>query len=268
MLVSCPSCSTRYVVDPASIGASGRRVKCVRCGEVWHQALPDEGVERVRSNAPLFDDDAPAAEPEPWNGGAADGADFIEQLARQADERDDVDAVAAALERSRQHRAGLPATAGPRKRGPGAAVLALLILLIGGLAAVGYVARTQIVGLWPPALKLYDTLGLPVDLEATGLLDALSAGLDIADVEVEWIEEIGSQVLWVRGRISNESDVSRRVPPLRIELRDDEGRPVADWVFTADRDRLPPGHSTLFETSGAVPDSRPTVMQITLAPPR
>ena len=40
MIVSCPSCATRYVVDPQKIGPNGRRVKCVGCERVWKQFLP------------------------------------------------------------------------------------------------------------------------------------------------------------------------------------------------------------------------------------
>lgn len=281
MLVSCPSCTTRYVVDPVSIGASGRRVKCVRCGEVWHQTLPDD-VERVRPEergAPIGEEAAPGLQLEEgdWHPGGAeaesatsdgDGANFIEELARQADEQSEVDAVSAALNRRRAQRPNLPATAKPKKRGQGAAVVALLVLLLGGLAGVGYVARAQIVALWPPALKLYETVGLPVDLEDTGLLETVEAGLSLYDIEAEWVDEVGSRVLWVRGRIGNDSDVSRRVPALRVILRDGDGAMLQDWEFSADSDRLPPGGATSFETSGTVDDSQPALMEVTLAPRR
>jgi predicted Zn finger-like uncharacterized protein len=37
MILQCSQCSTRYVVQAASIPASGRKVKCARCGHTWHQ---------------------------------------------------------------------------------------------------------------------------------------------------------------------------------------------------------------------------------------
>ena len=36
MLIVCPSCATSYNVDAASLAPGGRRVRCVRCAEVWH----------------------------------------------------------------------------------------------------------------------------------------------------------------------------------------------------------------------------------------
>jgi predicted Zn finger-like uncharacterized protein len=39
MLIVCPSCATSYDVEPASLGAKGRQVRCVRCRTVWRAEL-------------------------------------------------------------------------------------------------------------------------------------------------------------------------------------------------------------------------------------
>lgn len=36
MILTCPSCETRYFADDATIGDSGRSVKCPACGHSWH----------------------------------------------------------------------------------------------------------------------------------------------------------------------------------------------------------------------------------------
>jgi predicted Zn finger-like uncharacterized protein len=38
MMIVCPNCETSYDVSAASLGAEGRSVRCVRCGEVWFAA--------------------------------------------------------------------------------------------------------------------------------------------------------------------------------------------------------------------------------------
>lgn len=42
MILTCPACSTRYMVDPPDLGRSGRRVRCAKCGHSWIQGpAPD-----------------------------------------------------------------------------------------------------------------------------------------------------------------------------------------------------------------------------------
>jgi predicted Zn finger-like uncharacterized protein len=40
MLISCQNCATSYQVDPSSLGAAGRSVRCARCKRVWFAANP------------------------------------------------------------------------------------------------------------------------------------------------------------------------------------------------------------------------------------
>ena len=42
MILTCSSCSTRYLVDPAQLGAAGRMVRCAICGHSWLQTAPDD----------------------------------------------------------------------------------------------------------------------------------------------------------------------------------------------------------------------------------
>lgn len=40
MLVVCPNCATSYDIDSASLRAAGRRLRCQRCGGIWHAEWP------------------------------------------------------------------------------------------------------------------------------------------------------------------------------------------------------------------------------------
>ena len=37
MIISCPSCGTRYQVDEAKFPPQGRMVRCAKCSNSWHQ---------------------------------------------------------------------------------------------------------------------------------------------------------------------------------------------------------------------------------------
>ena len=52
MIVTCSSCSTRYLVDPAQLGLSGRMVRCAKCGHSWMQAAPADMPRLVEPATP------------------------------------------------------------------------------------------------------------------------------------------------------------------------------------------------------------------------
>ncbi|HET8727039.1 MAG TPA: DUF3426 domain-containing protein [Alphaproteobacteria bacterium] len=212
MIVTCPSCSTRYAVDPASLGVDGRKVKCARCAHQWFQAPP-----------PAEDADGrPPVSPPP----------------------------ADVLPRPIPPGSNLPAPPRRQNRRSGAAAgWALLLLLVAGLLAAGYVGRAQIVRLWPPAMKLYQELG--VDVAALDLAGAtgIGPGLAFAGITSERAEGAGGQVLWVRGEIANDSAFARTIPPLEVTLLDGDEAPVENWTFAVEPAELAPGESVPFETS-------------------
>lgn len=46
MNLECPSCQTRFLVDPAALGAGGRTVRCARCRRTWFEKPPAESLDR------------------------------------------------------------------------------------------------------------------------------------------------------------------------------------------------------------------------------
>ncbi len=54
MIVSCPNCSARFVVDAAALGATGRQVRCGRCKETWFQGPAEPESIRIQETVPEF----------------------------------------------------------------------------------------------------------------------------------------------------------------------------------------------------------------------
>lgn len=54
MIVSCPNCSARFVVDAAALGATGRQVRCGRCKETWFQGPAEPESIRIQQTVPEF----------------------------------------------------------------------------------------------------------------------------------------------------------------------------------------------------------------------
>ncbi len=52
MIVSCPACSTRYLLEPAALGASGRTVRCAKCEHSWLQGPPSDMPREVDLTTP------------------------------------------------------------------------------------------------------------------------------------------------------------------------------------------------------------------------
>ena len=67
MIINCPSCKTRYKVEPAQFGPKGRRVRCTSCGNLWTEMAPEDFPQPVDVDEPLIPDD-----PEPASAALAD----------------------------------------------------------------------------------------------------------------------------------------------------------------------------------------------------
>src|SRR5207248_1655727 len=186
MIITCPQCETRYTADAASFPASGRKVRCSKCGHLWHQAAPEP--ERVL--AP----EAPAA------GHAAEQRSAAVPVSAQAGSIAVPQARAA--RRSWAERLGLIA---------GWAGLAAMLVIIGWM---GVRFRQEIAALWPQSSALYATFGVKVN----------SGGIEINDVTYRHETENGRQVLQVTGKLVNVSSRELAVPRVRVTLTDDDQR--------------------------------------------
>lgn len=74
----------------------------------------------------------------------------------------------------------------------------------------------------------------------------------------------GGPALLVTGQVVNVSDVSRRVPELRLTLLDDDDRDLQSWSVTVFAAPLQPGAAAPFQTSIAQPSRAATKLRLSV----
>ena len=137
MILTCPSCTTRFLLSAQVLAPDGRRVKCSNCGEEWFQ-LPDP--DELVDNAEHQIEEIPeAVKPIPEGSSVP---------ALQGDE----DKKAKAPDK------------GALGGYIGAAIVFLMIL--GGLI----VMKDSVVKTWMPSAGLYEMLGVSIAVPGEGIV--------------------------------------------------------------------------------------------------
>jgi predicted Zn finger-like uncharacterized protein len=228
MILTCPQCETRYQTDASQFVPAGRKVRCAKCGHVWHQAPPEPEIELV-----------PVSEPQPYA------------------------ATTAAPQRS----AYAPSTGfsepeverpPPRRWGEQLGIAAGWAGLVAITLAIGWSAfnfRQEVAVLWPQSSSLYSAIGMKVN----------ARGLEFSDVKSRHETQDGQSVLAVTGKLVNISAHELSVPPIRVTLTDRDKRELYNWSFQASVATLEPGQSVTFLTRMSSPPPGAKHLQLHLA---
>jgi predicted Zn finger-like uncharacterized protein len=218
MILTCPNCATRYEADEAKFLPAGRKVRCAKCGHIWHQSAPAEAAVEtppdlsVEPGEPASVATAPMRASEP------------------------VASVAAIPDRT-QTSSGwrLGALAG----------WAALIALVAVLAWVAVVFRMGIATVWPQTATVYSWVGLDVN----------TVGLAFQDVSYRVTSEDDMPVLHIKGRVVNVTARALEVPAISAVLTDEYRRDLYDWKIEAGAKNLGPGKTAEFSARIPSPPS-------------
>ena len=247
MILTCPSCSTRYSVDAAKFPAAGRNVRCAKCGHSWHQVgeTPEPGPEQQLAQGP---DSAPLSA---IVSAAAEAAPAAADFAPHGGE----DVLSPARNFG-------PASVEEKPRAPLAPRLAvvagwvglIVVVLLIGFAAVRY--RQDIATIWPQSAGVYSSLGLHVN----------ASGIDFRQVEYRRETEDGQVVLAVTGQIVNAGSRQLTVPQtVRVTLSDANNHELYHWTFKPNAQMLGPGQSVKFMTRLASPPAAARHLEVRFA---
>ena len=176
MILTCPSCSMRFLVSEGAIGPKGRRVRCANCGHEWRQEAEQGLDEELFGEAPSFlgeeKDDLPSS--------MDDDIDDFQSILRKEIESTPIpagvhpdldDPVLAQLQKNK---AAIKLPSG--ERAGGFVVAGVVCLLV---AALFLLLQPQISRAWPPSNLIYDLVGMKPVLPGEGLtLDNLQAQMN------------------------------------------------------------------------------------------
>jgi predicted Zn finger-like uncharacterized protein len=264
MHIICPHCTTSYAINPATLGAGGRTVRCSRCKEVW-LARPEDAIEPASAAPALAEASQGATEADAaaeWEALARDEADDEAAVvdsppiagdwptdcsAGEADwqsmARDDASAETASRWRQPWF-PGLPKT--PARSGTRSKSyfgLPTACAAMGALVIALLVWRTDVVRLMPQTAAVYKLVGLEVNLR----------GVLFKDVKVTTETVEGKPVLVIEGMITGETRKPVDLPRLRFSVRDAQGAEIYAWNTVLEQTVLKPGESAWFRSRLASP---------------
>ena len=282
MPIVCPHCATSYAVDPATLGAGGRMVRCSRCRETWLARSEDAGIVRASTaignanadvtaeweaktqsdltQSDLANDDLAqqtAARRDDWAGRgteehdpAAIDAPVIDSPSISADWPDDLD-----MERPSAGETGRSGDRLQRWRNPfrwrlsGDRTSRRLVSLNNACLAMAAMVialtfwRTDMVRLLPQTAGFYKMIGLEVNLR----------GLAFRDIEVGGEIVDGKPVLVISGAITSTARSPVPLPRLRFAVIDAQGSEIYGWNTALKQPVLNPGERTTFTSRLAAP---------------
>lgn len=226
MIITCPTCATRYEAAEKAFEPDGRKVRCTSCGHTWLQA-PESGAVPADDEgfAPSLEDDFPSD----------DFADTEEEVT-------DIETEAARLaSASRRASAGFAAKRAERVRAArGWMALAASIAVFVGCS---YFFQNQVVRMFPASAQLYAALGIDVNIR----------GLAFHNLTYAQDFESGVPVMAIKGEIVNVSGDHIVPPRLRFSLLNDAEQEIYYWTMKVPPKALAPDAALPFATRLASP---------------
>lgn len=247
MMLTCPSCGTRYLVPDAAIGPAGRKVRCAACKHSWFENAPVE-----QSNLDLVDRGETVAQaaraPQPASVAAVAGNGEADQPPLPSWVTEATPArTPTPTEDDTTHTgpAVLPditpfAHEPPFRPRRNPARMWTIIAVAGAIT---------LIGLNMGLLMMGGIDGISARLRGEALVNKPDSLLRLTPTNAPERRRLlnGHEILTVTGRIDNPTSSSLPVPDIRAELLDTDGKAIYSWTIPAPTKNLAAGASIPFD---------------------
>lgn len=223
MILECPSCNARYLVQIGLFAQGGRQVRCARCKHEWFVKLPT-------SIDVVMPPDPPKEPPRPF---ATDWP--------SASPAEDVSPPPLPPMEATPN---LPAVF-DKWRMPKKIARIVIYVALAGMVLLPFVMRHQMVKAYPAMRMIYDSLGFKI----VPLWD----GLVFSDVKSELRYDSGTMRLFVAGKITNSTSDVRILPSIKARARGADGTVIQSWSLEPPAATIGPDASVPFHTEVATP---------------
>ncbi len=252
MILTCPECASRYFVDDAKVGSTGRVVRCASCGARWtarNETAADED---------LFD--APQAAGA--SSGAANDAAVSAALdpLHALDDEPEPEPPVSALpgeELPKVFRARADAERRLKEAKTTGIVWASMAAFVVLVLGCAWVFNLNIGKLMPGTAGAYAMIGKPIN--TVGLI------VEESSIRAEPSMVDGRAALTVTGVIRNITDKPVSAPPLRIALLNKGQKRVSGQLAAAADPVIPPGQTRHFSVTLLDPPSSAQVLEVGFA---
>ncbi len=260
MILTCPDCSARYVVDPKAILPNGRMVRCAKCKYSWREDPPKD---EILEDEPASD--TPQGEAPPTNNKDDGTSDVISQ-------KEDDKFTARRAKRKKRPRpmpkgTNLPALQNHKHKdfllgwyGLGTFIVILVSCFL--------IFQSTITDIWSPSQKLYRILGLAhngSEAHEDNPDIPLKEQFKIKNVTPSMTQNGKIVTLTIEGKIINIAHRSLPLPILKVFLKDSKNNIIRNWSFKPKGATLAEGEEIGFSTSLPNPPKDATSISVTFA---
>ena len=246
MILACPECKSRYVVNPTALLPRGRTVRCAKCKHTWFEKKPEDEVEINSTNEENENPDKikkSSKESKSNNSESNTVEEDFDFLINQPRKR----------KRPIPKGSNLPALQN-QKYGSSKIGWISLVIFLTAIISLFLIFQESITSNWPASKKLYAAIGLEnADVVAAEpkppSLEPIEERLIIGGLAPRREKINGVAHLVIAGHVENISESLQEIPDLRVRLLDERKAVLKEWSFQANQTSVNIGEKIEFESS-------------------